>query len=419
MKLMPSIKNYLALSILLVAMPLGAQTTPLTDYLLTAAENNPGLKADFANYLAAVEKVPQVGALPDPVAAFGYFASPTETRVGPVEAKISLSQRFPWFGLLDAKEDVASERAKVLLEGFEERKAKLFYEVKSAYYDLYFVDSAIVITEENREILETFRQLALIKLESGKVSAVDELRVEMDLADLLNEIARLQDRRYELQVRFNKLLNVHAENEVVLPETLWEESLPEDRVGLFATIVERNHTVRQIDHKFTSWEHQKEVAKKEGKVDFNIGIDYSFVGSSRMPLPNPSESGQDTIVFPKIGVTIPLYRKKYRAMVAEASQKLTASAFEKSERINQLRTLFERGYKEYRDGRRRIDLYVQQCTIANEALDLLLATYATDGSNFEEVLRMERRVLGYGLALDRARSERNAAVAFIEYLQGG
>ena len=89
---MRSLKNYLALSILLLAMPVEAQTE-LHDYLLTAAENNPGLKADFAEYLAAVQQVPQVGALPDPKAAFGYFVSPTETRVGPVDATISLSQQ--------------------------------------------------------------------------------------------------------------------------------------------------------------------------------------------------------------------------------------------------------------------------------------------------------------------------------------
>ena len=186
---------------------------------------------------------------------------------------------------------------------------------------------------------------------------------------------------------------------------------------LMARIAEQNHSVRQIEHELTSWEHQKVVAKKEGKVDFDIGLDYSFVGSSRMPLPNPSESGQDTVV-PRIGISIPLYRKKYRAMVAEASQKSRAAAFEKTDRINVLRSLFETGYKDYRDGSRRVDLYLQQSLIANQAMDLLLAEYATDGSAFEEVLRMQRRVLKYELALDRARSDQNVAAAFVDYLLG-
>ena len=152
---MRSIKHYVGLFVLFLALPVGAQTT-LPDYLLTAAENNPGLKADFANYLAAAQRAPQVGTLPDPQAAFGYFASPTETRVGPVRAKVSLSQRFPWFGLLNAQEDVASERANAFLERFRENKSKLFYDVKTAYFNFYFVARAIDITRENIEILETF-----------------------------------------------------------------------------------------------------------------------------------------------------------------------------------------------------------------------------------------------------------------------
>ena len=42
-------------------------------YLQTAAENNPGLKMKFNEYMAALEVTPQVKALPDPILAFGYF----------------------------------------------------------------------------------------------------------------------------------------------------------------------------------------------------------------------------------------------------------------------------------------------------------------------------------------------------------
>jgi outer membrane protein TolC len=55
-------------------------------YLTTAANNNPELKASFNEYMAALEKVPQVKSLPDPRFAFGYFIQPVETRVGPQQA---------------------------------------------------------------------------------------------------------------------------------------------------------------------------------------------------------------------------------------------------------------------------------------------------------------------------------------------
>jgi hypothetical protein len=76
----------------------------LSSYLQTAAENNPGLKARFNEYMAALEIAPQVKSLPDPQLAFGYFIQPVETRVGPQQFKISASQMFPWFGTLKAGE---------------------------------------------------------------------------------------------------------------------------------------------------------------------------------------------------------------------------------------------------------------------------------------------------------------------------
>ena len=139
----------------------------LDGYLLEAANNNPGLKSKFSEYLAALEKVPQVGALPDPQVSFGYFIQPVETRVGPQRARISVSQMFPWFGTLGAKKDVATEMAKSKYETFEEAKSRLFYDVKSDWYNLYFSQKAMDITLENIDILNTFRKLALIKVESG------------------------------------------------------------------------------------------------------------------------------------------------------------------------------------------------------------------------------------------------------------
>ena len=49
----------------------------LNKYLENAAINNPGLQAEFNEYMAALEIVPQVKALPDPQFAFAYFIKPS------------------------------------------------------------------------------------------------------------------------------------------------------------------------------------------------------------------------------------------------------------------------------------------------------------------------------------------------------
>ena len=413
---MKTITKYISIILSLLVLDTQAQTE-LNNYLKIGAENNPGLKAKFSEYNAALEKVPQVGALPDPTVSFGYFITPVETRIGPQQAKFGINQMFPWFGMLNAKEDVAIQQAKVKYEAFEEVKSKLFFDIKSAYFNIYFIQKGTIITRENIAILNTFQQLALIKIETGKASAVDEMRVEMEINELENQLAYLLDTKWTLEVQFNKLLNQPVENSIVIPELLWNKELELSKAMLLDSITNHNHLIKQLEYKMASWQKQKAVAKKMGAPKFSIGVDYVLVGNSSNPNLG-SENGKDAILFPKIGISIPLYRKKYKAMVKEAFFYMEATQFKKEDKQNQLTILFEKGYKEYKDAERRIVLFDKQLKLADKSLTILLTTYSSDGENFEEVLRMERKVLKYSLELDKARADKNAAAAFINYLTG-
>ena len=99
MKYSALIKTSLITGFLAAGLSAGAQDV-IDRYLVLAAENNPGLRSRFNAYMAALETVPQAGALPDPQLAFAYFIRPVETRLGPQEFRISASQMFPWFGTL-------------------------------------------------------------------------------------------------------------------------------------------------------------------------------------------------------------------------------------------------------------------------------------------------------------------------------
>jgi len=129
-------------------------------------------------------------------------------------------------------------------------------------------------------------------------------------------------------------------------------------------------------------------------------------------------AGTDAFLFPKVGFSIPLYRNKYRAMVNEVVYLQEAKESERAEKINLLETVLEKSWKDYMDSGRRIDLYNTQQDLAEQSLKLLETEYATGNKNFEEILRMERKLLTYGLELEKARSDKQAAISFINYLMG-
>lgn len=408
-------KIVIIMTIALIALSgtLSAQEV-LNQYLQTAAENNPGLKVKFNEYMAALERVPQVGALPDPTVAFGYFIQPIETRLGPQQAKISASQMFPWFGTLSARENSVEALAKAKYELFEEAKSKLFYDVKATYYNLFFTEKAIGITMENIEILSSFKSLANIKVESGSASAVDAYRVEMEINDLENQLALLRDNSTVLRVKFNKLLNVDESATIQIANELLSENLISKQAEM-DSIMANNNALSSFDYQLEGLEYRKTSASKEGLPQFSIGLEYALIGEGNS---TASNAGQDAFVFPKIGLTIPLYRSKYKAKVQEVVYLQEAKAFEKSDKQNTLTVLFESVWKDYQDANRRFSLYQEQTELAQKSLSILESYYATNNMNFEEILRMERKLLKYSLELQKATSDKEAAIAFIHYLQG-
>ncbi len=411
MKKMNIYKSMVSISILLLSFSAGAQDV-LNRYLLTAAENNPGLKTRFNEYLAALEVAPQVKALPDPQVAFGYFIQPVETRVGPQELRISASQMFPWFGTLKAKENVAIQAAKAKYEAFEEEKSRLFNEVRGTYYNLYFNWKATGIVKENIRILNTFQKLALIKVEAGMVSPVDEYRIEMETGDLENQLALLKDQQFSLEVAFYNLLN-SVPDHIIYPDTLWNIAPELTKRAILDSIMVRNHQLLGLEMQKEALRFRQELAGKAGKPDFSVGMDYIIVGKGENNL-----SGKDAFMFPKIGITIPLYRNKYRAMVNEVAYLETAKVNEKLDRENRIETLFENTWKEFLDAGRRIELYNNQLNLAEKSIQLLETEYSTSNTDFEEILRMERKHLFYALELERARADKQAAVSFVKYLMG-
>lgn len=423
MEMIINIKKILFLSLLILGVNAFSQDTTSTfsreildSYLKTAATNNPGLKAKFNDYMAAMEKVPQVGALPDPSFAFGYFIQPVETRVGPQRANFNLMQSFPWFGLLNAQEDVATQMAKSKYEDFENTKSNIFFEVKTAYYNYYYIQKAIDITIENIKILEVFKRLSLVKIEAGTASVVDELRVELELNDLENQLKLFLDTKDALQVTFNNLLDKGDMAEISVPELLWQEEIPLDQMKMLDEIYASNHQLKSIEHKFNAFLNQEIVAQKQGLPKFTIGVNYTIVGNN--PLSTASDNGKDAFLFPSVGLTIPLYRKKYKALIKEAQFRQEAEIARKEDTKNSLSSVYQNTYKNFNDGNRRIALNKRQSEIAKKVLDILIVSYSTNARDFEEVLRIERQLLKYELEYQKALTDKNAAAAFMDYLKG-
>ncbi len=383
----------------------------LEDYFQIAAENNPGLQAQYKDFEAALQKVPQVSSLPDPTFSFGYFISPVETRVGPQRAKFSLSQMFPWFGTLEAQADAASLMADAKYQAFLDARNRLYYSVSEAYYPLIELNRLKAIEQENIEILQSYKTIANSKFKNGVSPMTDVLRVDIMLKDAQTNLDILTKKEKPLLVTFNNLLNRDENEVVVVPDSLVVESLPENFRR--DSLLTNNPVLDAIDLKQQASEKSELAARRQGLPKLGVGVDYAIVGK-RTDM-EVADNGKN-VFMPMVSASIPIFRKKYRAAEKEAQLMQEKYSFQKKETINSLTSGYESVWFQLQQQKDLIDLYDEQILESNQTLNLLFSAYGNSGKDFEEVLRMQQQLLKYEKMKAMAETQYQTALAKLNYI---
>ncbi|WMJ74637.1 TolC family protein [Cytophagaceae bacterium ABcell3] len=399
--------------ILLLCFPVVSSGQTLEEYLIVASENNPGLKAAYNDYMAAMEQVPQVGALPDPELGFGFFIRPMQFPMGNQRADLQLMQMFPWFGTLRTRRDEASKMALARFEVFQNAKNELHYQVKNTWYELYQLEEEIRFTNENLEILKSFERLAMNRYRAGASGMADVLRVKMQIKELEAQLELLDDNKVPLRTEFNRYLHRDLEEPVSITDTLSVADLPVGWRTWADSMMQHNPMLRMLDAEKDALEDRKRMARLEGRPMFGVGLNYMVFS----PLTeNGAAVGGHNMVMPMVKMSLPVYRRKYRAMANEADFGQKAVELRKEDMQNELMTEWSRSVRDLENSERKIRLYQEQEALARQTLDILLTSYASDGQDFEEVLRMQQQLIDYQLKLVNALVDQHATVAMLEML---
>ncbi|MDD4605596.1 MAG: TolC family protein [Dysgonamonadaceae bacterium] len=373
-----------------------AQT--LDEYFRKAVENNPGLQSKHKEFEAALQKIPQVSSLPDPTFSFSYNIPKMMSQ----SAEFSLMQTFPWFGTLKAQGNAAALMAEAQYESFLDARNQLYYEVSAAYYPLYELNRLREIEQKNIDILESYKSIANSKFKNGVAPMVDVLRVDIMLKDAVTNLNILEKKEKPLKTTFNKLLNRDVNEEVIIDSSLAAEHLQDSfrRDSLLGN----NPMLNALDLKVKASEASEIAAQKQGLPKLGVGLDYAIM------------EGGKNIVMPMVSVSIPIFRKKYKAAEREAQLMQESYSLQKDEIVNLLTSNYEMTWFQIQQQKELIDLYEQQTRQTNQSLNLLFSAYSNSGKDFEEVLRMQQQLLKYEKMKATAEVEYQTALAKLNYI---
>ncbi|MEB2775843.1 TolC family protein [Algoriphagus sp. D3-2-R+10] len=375
-----------------------AQT--LENYFQIAAESNPGLKAKYKAFEAAMQKIPQANALADPNLSFGYFISPVETRVGPQRMRFSLTQMFPWFGTLRTQGDMSTVLAEAKYQEFLDARNMLYSQISAVYYPLLETNELIEIEEENLQILTTYKSIATSKFENGIGSLADALRVEIMKTSSGTNLEVLNQKIQSSSAWLNSLLGRAYDSPIEFAERL---VIPNSPTQVSLDSIQNNPLLENINLKIKASELSKELATKQGLPKLGAGVDYVIVDERKdMTLPDNGKN----VFMPMVTMSIPIFRGKYDGAKKEAELLAESYQAEKQNISNQLYGSFYRFKVEMEIQLDLIASYDRQIQTSEQTLELLYQAYSNSGKDFEEVLRLQQQLLEY------KKMKAKAAVAF-------
>lgn len=387
-----------------------------------ALDRNPRLARMTAEATAAAQRAPQVKALPDPTASLTWFLMSPQTRVGPLQASINISQSLPWFGTLKLDEQAAMWEAAASRAQVEAARLEVVTEARAAYIELQFLDVERGIVTEDRMILEHYAELALARYASGVGLDQEVIKIQAEITRTDTRLLEIAARRSGVVARLNALRDQPQSSPVVVSESSDRPPVRPDGDDLRRRSLAGRPEVAAAGAMVEAAAVRVERSRKAYSPNLMVGLMYGFVSprdDEAGRLIPPEGNGDDDLAL-TAGVSVPVWRSKLRAGVEEGTarrlaademaREVTVSIDEElGELIHRIPLLEE-----------QVDLYDTVLVVqARQSLLSAESAYAAGTVGALDLLDAERILLQIRVAAARARTDLEIAYARLEGVVAG
>ena len=383
--------------------PSSPSPASLDALIRAAAERSPELRAAHHNWRAAVARVPQARSLPDPELGYGYFVQRMDTR-----QQFRLTQMFPWFGTLDLRESAAGEEAAAAALRLEATALRVVAEVRRTYAEYAYVERAVVLVRENRDLVRDLESVVRRRYEAGDTGQADVLRLQMEREALSDRLRSLEDRRRSARAAVNVAAGRPAAAELEPPEDLPRPEVPDLTQRSVEEWLRDNPELLALGRETRGAREQSRLARNENRPDFMLGVEY---------MDNPG--GMDDAWMGMVSVSLPVWRERNRARIDEARARENALREEHAGLALRLEGDLEEAFYRMRDADRQWHLFENELIPrARQSLNVLRAGYRAGREDFLDLLEAQRSVLEQELSRERAAADLFQRVAEWERLTG-
>ncbi len=376
-----------------------ANSQPVAYFVGLALSNHPRIGTARARVAAASHRVPQARSLEDPLISNSFYPiadQALQTASGRAGNTLSVSQKFPWPAKRWTRAAIADRDTQIAAAKLKQVELEVEEMVRLAYYELWFADQAIEITEQNRQIAAELIQLAEARNAAGG-SQQDVLRAQLQVDAVDDRLIGLRRQKALAQADLAALIQQPGNTEIEPTDDIETAPVPEQLDAMFAAAGESSPRLQEYRSAVARDRQKRQLACLNRYPDFVLGVGWQTISRSGAVI--PFANGHDNVNF-LVGVTLPIWRDRINASIRESSAEVAASLCEYSaasdDTLRQIRRLTEQAYAADEQLRLYSDRVLPR---AKRALQLASADYrgrladfgeVTDG--FTEVLMFELQV---------------------------
>lgn len=383
-------------------------------YIHQALENNSELEAAFYDWQSTLFDKEASDTLPDPKVGYGYYIQSVETRVGPQRSNLNISQMIPWIGKLRNRKHLAHQKALVAEQRLYVLTSSLIRRLKDAFYDQYFLEKSIQLSQENIALVDILEHVAQRRVQVGASSA-DAIQAQIEINQLYDTVDSLQKREESLIAKIVALLNAPRGTVIMVPTNLFdiERSVPKDICS--EELKEANPTLILLCLQTEKQRANYQLVRQDRYPDITVGVNWINTGKAIASTP---DSGKDAI-HASISLNLPLWTSTYRSRENAAQSHVVSASELFTQKSLEVFADYEDILLKYEDAKRRAILYLDTLLPqAEQALEILVESYKAGKTEFDRVLESQRILLHFQLEYERAIVDMAKAVNAYEEIVG-
>lgn len=378
-----------------------------------ALENNPGLASMVARARALAAIPPQAGSLPDPRLSLNMMNIPLDTfdlkQEGMTQIQVGFSQILPFPGKLSLRESAAKYESAAAQWDVAEMRLKLVRDVKTVWWNLFFIDRAIDIVERNDKLLHQFVAVAQTKYKVGKGLQQDVLLAQLELSKLRDRSITLQGMRRSQMARLNTLLDYPSNKDLKLPSKV-NESLKEiNNEAALLVLAEKNRPILSARrNKIDAARARLKFAQKSYSPDFMLGANYGYRGGQNM-----DGTTRADFLSIKISMNLPLYAgSRQDKTVDQRSRQVVQTRYQLDDAQGMVSAQVSKALANYQQYRDKSQLFKQGIIPqAGQTVASMLAAYQVNKVDFLNLIRAQITLFNYETGYWKSFSQAKQALA--------